>query len=257
MPLKWRLESVVFELTDKFTVFKQMTADFPSSGMVSNTAENRKSKGARDVIRRGAVRLWRRGGGRKGVRINIRAERSAAGRIIRGWRQDRTTSRHVEIFVELIDSRTHLWFGIGSIGIGRKIPGVVPIPPEHWQLFHGSTRFLLGCLGRGAANLVKGVDKVASGSVGTEPNTVVCATQICLVFWVAIDSADLLGTMRKLTLLSIFASAVFLEGAAHLGLIAGSLLCWGGNWGAGWCLTLASIQQGTTCSNWAIPIQAR
>jgi len=120
---------------------------------------------------------------------------------------------------------------IGSIGIGREIPGVVSVPPKHWQLLHRSIGLLLWCLGRSRSNLIKGMDKVTARSIWTEPNTVVSAAKICLVFWVAVDVANLLAAMGKLTLLTVLASAVFLEGATHLGLVTGSLLCWGGNWG--------------------------
>jgi len=124
---------------------------------------------------------------------------------------------------------------IGSIGIGRKIPGIIPIPPEHWQLLNWSIGLLLRCLCWGVSHLVKGMNEVASRSIRTEPNTVVSATKVCLVFWVTVDTANLLVTMGKLALLTVLASTVLLEGAAHLSFVARSLLllCRGGNWGTG------------------------
>jgi len=122
---------------------------------------------------------------------------------------------------------------IGSIGIGREIPGIIPIPPEHWQLLYWSVGLFLGCLCWGVSHLVKGMNEVATRSIRTEPNTVVSAAKVCLVFWVTVDIANLLVTMGKLALLTILASTVFLEGAAHLSFVARSLLCRGGNWGTG------------------------
>jgi len=135
---------------------------------------------------------------------------------------------------------------IRRIDIGREIPGIIPIPPEHWQLLYWSVGLFLGCLYGGVSHLVKGMNKVTTRSIRTESYTVVGAAKVCLVFWVTVNTANFLGTMGKLTLLTILASTVFLEGAAHLSFVARSLLCRGGNWGAGRCLALASVQQGTS-----------
>jgi len=101
------------------------------------------------------------------------------------------------------------------------------------------------------------MDKVTARSVRAEPNAVVSAAQVCLVFWVTVDITNFLVTVSKLALLAILASAVLLERTAHFGLVARSLGYWRGNRGSGRSLTLASVQQGATGSNWAIPIKAR
>jgi len=113
-------------------------------------------------------------------------------------------------------------------------------------LLHWSIGLLLGCLDGAVTHLVEGVDKVAARSVGTEANTVVSFAKVCLILGVAVDIANLLVAMSKLTLLAILASAILLVGTTHLGLVAGSLLCRGGNWGTLGCLTLASIHEGST-----------
>jgi len=111
------------------------------------------------------------------------------------------------------------------------------------------------------SGLVQGVDKVASGPVGTEAHAVIGAAKVRLVLGVTVDVADFLITVRELAFLPVLASAVLLEGAAHLRLVAGGLGDWWGNRGgtvAGRrCLTLASVEQGTSRSNWAILLKAR
>jgi len=72
------------------------------------------------------------------------------------------------------------------------------------------------------------VDEVTARPVRAEPNTVVGAAKICLILRMTVDIADLLRPVGKLTLFAILASAILLEGATHLGLVARSLLCRGG-----------------------------
>jgi len=112
------------------------------------------------------------------------------------------------------------------------------------------------------SGLVQGVDKVASGPVGTEAHAVIGAAKVRLVLGVTVDVADFLITVRELAFLPVLASAVLLEGAAHLRLVAGGLGDWGRHSGGAGvagrrCLTLASVEQGTSRSNWAILLKAR
>jgi len=77
------------------------------------------------------------------------------------------------------------------------------------------------------SGLVQGVDKVTSGPVGTEAHAVIGAAKVRLVLGVTVDVADFLITVRELAFLPVLASAVLLEGAAHLRLVAGGLGDWG------------------------------
>jgi len=90
------------------------------------------------------------------------------------------------------------------------------------------------------------MDKVAARSVRAKANTVVGTTKIGLILRMAVDVTDFYSAMSKLALLTILASAILLEGTAHLGLVARSLLCRGGDEGTGRCLILASDSQGAT-----------
>ena len=65
---------------------------------------------------------------------------------------------------------------------------------------------------------------MASWTIGTESNTVVGAAEVCLVFGVSGDGSQLEISMRELALVSVLASAVLLEWAAHLGFVSVSIL---------------------------------
>jgi len=93
------------------------------------------------------------------------------------------------------------------------------------------------------------VHEVAARTIGTEANTVVGTAKICLILGVTVDVAHLLGSMGKLTLLAVLASAILLEGTTHLCLVARGLLCRGGDRGAERCLILAADSQGAAGSN--------
>jgi len=68
------------------------------------------------------------------------------------------------------------------------------------------------------------VDKVTSWTIGTEADTVIGATQICLVFWMPGNCAQFLIAVGKLTFVSVLACAVLLIRAAHLSFVAVGIL---------------------------------
>lgn len=57
-------------------------------------------------------------------------------------------------------------------------------------------------------------------AVRAEPDAVKCATQLRLVFRMTLQVAQLMHPMSKLTLITVFAFASFLERAAQLRLVA-------------------------------------
>ena len=95
------------------------------------------------------------------------------------------------------------------------------VPPEHGELFDGAGDLLLGWgLSWSVPHLVQGMDKVTPGTVWAEPDTVVGATEVCLVFRVSRHCPQLVGSVSKLTLLSVLAGSIFLKGPTHLGLVS-------------------------------------
>jgi len=64
------------------------------------------------------------------------------------------------------------------------------------------------------------VDKVAAGSVGAVALGVECAAEFGLVLGVAHHGAELVIAVGELTLLTVFARAVFLVGATQFGFVA-------------------------------------
>lgn len=80
------------------------------------------------------------------------------------------------------------------------------------------------------------MDKVASGTIGTEANTVVGATKVRLILGMTGHCSELLVAVSKLTFVSVFASAVLLKGSTHLGFVTVGVLdniVWArGHWGA-------------------------
>ena len=218
----------------------------------SKSAEERQSGVVRVVIGRGAEGISWRWGWRE--RLGIGAEGSAAWRVVWGIR---TVGGDVKVFVKLSDCRSHFSF----VGVRVEWPGigVSRVSSEHRQLFHWSCScFLLRRLNWSTANLIKSVDKVASWTIGTESNTVVGAAEVCLVFGVSGDGSQLEISMRELALVSVLASAVLLEWAAHLGFVSVSILDRLGlaaAGGLGASLALASVElTWSTGSNWAIPV---
>lgn len=64
------------------------------------------------------------------------------------------------------------------------------------------------------------VQEMATGSVRAQANTVECATVLGLVFWMALNGAQFIFTVRKLTFLTVFAFAGFLEWTTQFCLVA-------------------------------------
>lgn len=64
------------------------------------------------------------------------------------------------------------------------------------------------------------MDEVAAGAVGTEPGAVVGLAQIRLVLGVSGDGPEFCESVSKLTLVSVLAGPVFLEGSAQLCLVS-------------------------------------
>jgi len=77
------------------------------------------------------------------------------------------------------------------------------------------------------------VDKVTSRTVGAEADTVVGATQVCLVFRMPGNCSQFLIAVGKLTFVSVLACAVLLIRAAHLSFVAVGILNSGALGGAG------------------------
>lgn len=86
------------------------------------------------------------------------------------------------------------------------------------------SRSQLGVVGRHRAVVVPClfgiVDKVAPGSVRTEPDTVERATQLGLVLWMTLEIAQFLHAMRELTLITVLTLTRFLEWSAQLGFVS-------------------------------------
>ena len=64
------------------------------------------------------------------------------------------------------------------------------------------------------------MDKVTTGSVGTEPSAVIGSAHFGLVFRMPVHGAKFFMSVRKLALISVLAGSVFLVGSAHLRLIS-------------------------------------
>ena len=109
-----------------------------------------------------------------------------------------------------------------------EVPGVVIVgagrPSVHRQLLDWPSHLLLRHALRTLLHLLKGVDKMASRSIGTETHAVVSPAQVCLVLGMAVDVANLVHAMGELALVTVLACAVLLERTAHLGLVPRRLL---------------------------------
>jgi len=127
--------------------------------------------------------------------------------------------------------------GVGALGVAA----------EHGQLLHRPGGLLLRRDGGRRPDLVQGMDKVASGAVGAEPDAVVGAAEVRLVFGVTGDIANVMSAMSKLAFVSVLASAVLLIGATHLSFVAVGILDpgGGGHGGLGVSLALASVEAGS------------
>ena len=127
---------------------------------------------------------------------------------------------------------------------GPGVGALLGVAAEHGQLLHGPCGLLLRRDGGRGSDLVKGVDKVASGAVGAEPDAVVGAAEVCLVFGVTGDIANVMSAMSELAFVSVLASAVLLIGATHLSFVAVGILDLGGggHGGLGLSLALASVE---------------
>lgn len=64
------------------------------------------------------------------------------------------------------------------------------------------------------------VDKVAPGSVRTEPDTVERAAQLGLVLWMTLEVAQFLHAVRELALITVLTLTRFLEWSAQLGFVS-------------------------------------
>ena len=191
-------------------------------------------------------------------RLGVWTERSTARGVV--GRGELPTVIDVEIFVKLGHSWAHVWLGAGVIGatkVERVSSSAGVCSPEHRQLLDSPGCLLLrGGLSWSVPHLVQSVDKMTSWSVRTEADTVVGATQVCLVFRVSRHCAKFLSAVSKLAFLSIFAGSVLLEGTTHLGLVSGSVLDRRGDGGTGTSLALTSVQLRPAGSHWAIPVKA-
>jgi len=67
------------------------------------------------------------------------------------------------------------------------------------------------------------VDKVTSGTVGTEPNRVIGPAQFGLVFRMSGHTSQIALSVRKLAFFAIFASSMFRERSAQLRLVSASV----------------------------------
>jgi len=65
---------------------------------------------------------------------------------------------------------------------------------------------------------------VTSGTIGTEADTVVGLTQICLVLGVSVDVSHFMTAMGELAFVPILAGAMLREGSAHLCLVSAGCL---------------------------------
>lgn len=64
------------------------------------------------------------------------------------------------------------------------------------------------------------VDKVATGTIRTETDTVECATEFGFVFGMTLQVAQFLDAVSKLTFISVFTFASFLKWSAQFGLVS-------------------------------------
>lgn len=64
------------------------------------------------------------------------------------------------------------------------------------------------------------VDKVAPGSIGTEPDTVERTAQLGLVLWMTLEIAQFLHAVRELALVAVLTLTRFLEWSAQLGFVS-------------------------------------
>ena len=131
-----------------------------------------------------------------------------------------------------------------------EVPGVVVVWTRSWssihrQLLDRTGNLLLGQSLGTLLHLLKGMDEMASRSVGTETHAVVSPAQVCLVLGMAVDVADLVDAMGELALVAVLACAVLLERSAHLGLVSrrllSALVAAGGGLG-GWGVGLAACR---------------
>jgi len=201
------------------------------------SVEEGKAKWARVVRGR-----W--GGGGQGVGVDVGAEGAGTRRVSRRVELSRSAAGgcgHVEILVELPHRAGHV-----RLLLLGEVPCVVVIgagrPSVHRQLLDRPSHLLLGHPLGTLLHLLKGVDEVASRSIGTETHAVVSPAQVCLVLGMAVDVADLVHAVGELALVAILACAVLLERSAHLSLVSRRLLsaivAAGGVWG-GWGVGLA------------------
>lgn len=147
-----------------------------------------------------------------------------------------STDRHVEEVVQLVDGALHV--GLHRVG---KRPGRVDrqgattctalavaatavATAKHRQLFDRRVAVVGGGFPVGRrrrrTQLVQRVDEMASRPVRAEPDAVVGAAHVGLVFGVPVHGAKFVGAVRKLALFAVLALAVLLVGPAHLGLVA-------------------------------------
>ena len=201
------------------------------------SVEEGKAKWARVVRGRG-------GGGGKGVGVDVGAEGAGTRRVSRRVELSRSAGGgcgHVEVLVELPHRAGHV-----RLLLLGEVPRVVVVgagrPSVHRQLLDRTGHLLLGHPLGTLLHLLKGVDEVASRSIGTETHAVVSPAQVCLVLGMAVDVADLVHAVGELALVAVLACAVLLERSAHLGLVPRRLLsaivAAGGVWG-GWGVGLA------------------
>jgi len=199
-----------------------------------------------ESVEEGKARRGRRGGGWQGVGVNVGAEGSGSRRVSGGVELAGSAAAggcvHVEILVELPHSAGH----VRLLLLFGEVPGVVVVragrPSVHRQLLDRPRHLLLRHPLRTLLHLLKGVDEMASRSIGTETHAVVSPAQVCLVLGMAVDVADLVHAVRELALVAVLACAVLLERSAHLSLVARRLLsaivAAGGVWGV-WGVGLA------------------
>jgi len=210
----------------------------------SKSAEDGQSQVVSCVYRGVAERFSGRRGGRE--RLGVRAEGTTAGGVV-GWRK-LTAGVNINIDVEIFVQLSHSWAHVGFVG-GVGVSEVEWVntkagvgAAKHGELLHSTPGLLLGWrLSWSIPHLVHRVDEVTSRTVGAEPDTVVGATQVRLVFWVSGDCAEFLHTVSKLAFLSIFARSILLKGPTHFCLVSGSVLDGGRDGGPGRSLALASV----------------
>lgn len=70
-----------------------------------------------------------------------------------------------------------------------------------------------------ATSLFSIMDKVASWTIGAEANSVECSAELSLVLGVTGECAEVMTSVSKLALITIFAIAIFFKRPAELSLI--------------------------------------